>query len=114
MLMDHYVEFKNISRKFNECSKDNGEYSEEYKNELIDFLSRLDMKSIKDIKVILYIGKNEVDNCIHTPLELYKRTMTTFDVFKGWKDKELEILDILENKLLSKYFDDGLAVLDMR
>lgn len=114
MLMDHYVEFKNISRIFHECSKEDGEYKEESKGELIEFLSRLDMKLIKDIKIILHIGKNEVDNCIHTPLELYKRTMTTFEVFKGWKDKESEILDILENKLLSKYFDDGLAVLDMR
>ena len=114
MLMDHYVEFKNVSRIFHECSKENGEYNEKSKDELIDFLSRLDMKLIKDVKVILHIGKNEVDNCIHTPLELYKRTLTTFDIFKGWKDKESEILGILENKLLSKHFDSGLEVLDMK
>ena len=55
-----------------------------------------------------------MDNCIHTPLELYKRTMTTFDIFKGWKDKESEILGILENKLISIHFDTGLEVLDMK
>ena len=108
------LNLKTSQEYFMSVRKEDGEYKEESKGELIEFLSRLDMKLIKDIKIILHIGKNEVDNCIHTPLELYKRTMTTFEVFKGWKDKESEILSILENKLLSTHFDNGLAVLDMR
>lgn len=114
MLNDYYVEFQNISRIFNEYCKNDKEFIKEDKSDIMNYLSRLDMKIIKDIKVILHIGKNESNNCIHTPLELYKRTMTTFDVFKGWGDKESEVSNIIENTLLNEYFDNGLAVLDMK
>ncbi|GAA0068706.1 hypothetical protein K5V21_15825 [Clostridium sardiniense] len=114
MLRDYYVEFQNISRIFNEYCKNNEECIKEAKDDIIDYLSRLDMKIIKDIKVILHIGKNESNNCIHTPIELYKRTMTTFDVFKGWGDKESEVASIIENTSLNEYFDNGLSVLDMK
>lgn len=107
MLSDYYVDFKNISQIFNE-------HCTEEKDEVIDYLSRLDMQLIKAIKVVLHIGKNEKDNCIHKPHELYKKTMNSFDILRCWKDKETEINGILTDSSISEYFDNGLKILKMK
>lgn len=113
MLNDYYVDFKNISQVFNDyCNGEEGLINN--CNNVIDYLNNLDMQLIKAIKIILHIGKNENNNCIHTPHELYKKTMNSFDILRGWKDKETEINSISIDSSISKYFDNGLEILKMK
>lgn len=106
MLADSYADLKRTLDEFERYCI-GGE-----KDKLIEYLMGLNINLIKDIHIILHIGKNEFDNCIHKPFELYKKTMMLFDSLRGWQDKELEINKIIDYKSVNLHFQNGLKKLE--
>ena len=107
MLKDNYVE---LQRASNELDK---YHNEGKKDKLIEYLMGLNINIIKDIHVILHIGKNELNNCVHKPFELYKKTMLTFDALRGWQEKEVEVNKIVECEASYAHFKNGLEILEL-
>lgn len=77
---------------------------------LLDYLTSLDFEAIKELQVLMYIGRDKPYKEISDGMQRFNEYFSEFNA-NGWKDQTIEINTLVEKNPLPEYLLEGKKIL---